>query len=141
MPNLCNITLAGHLGRDAETKTVSDQTVVEWSMAFTSKAKDKETTTWFKCAMWGSRATKVAQYLTKGKAVLVIGGMTSREYQAKDGTTKTEWAVRVESLTLLGGKEGERAEQSARPVASPAPAPSGGGSDSDPPFQRKGEWE
>ena len=48
MPSLCNLTLAGHLGRDAETKTVGDQTVVEWSMAFTSKQKDKETTTWFK---------------------------------------------------------------------------------------------
>jgi single-strand DNA-binding protein len=105
MPNLCHITLAGHLGRDAEIKTVGDQTVVEWSMAYTSKHKDTESTIWFKCAYWGQRAAKVAQYLTKGKAVLVIGGMTQRDYKGKDGTAKTSLEVRVESLTLLGGGE------------------------------------
>jgi single-strand DNA-binding protein len=127
------------LGRDAETKTVGDQTVVEWSMAFTSKHKDAESTIWFKCAYWGARAAKVAQYLTKGKAVLVIGGLTQRDYKGKDGSAKTSLEVRVESLTLLGG--GERQSERPAPSREAAPAASGGGSDSDPPLQRKGEWE
>jgi single-strand DNA-binding protein len=139
MPNLCHITIAGHLGRDAETKTVGDQTVVEWSMAFTSKHKDAESTIWFKCAYWGARAAKVAQYLTKGKAVLVIGGLTQRDYKGKDGSSKTSLEVRVESLTLLGGGE-RQADPKTEPKRHES-APSGGGSDSDPPFARKGEWE
>jgi single-strand DNA-binding protein len=137
MPNICNITIAGHLGRDAETKTVGDQPVVEWSMAYTHKAKDTETTTWFRCQYWGQRAAKVAQYLTKGKAVLVIGGMYEREYQAKDGTTKRSLEVRVETLTLLG--DGKREADAAptppnggRPTK-PAPAAASDGGES-PPF-------
>lgn len=134
MPNLWNATIAGHLGRDAESKTVNDQTVVEWSMAVSSKSKDKEHTTWIRCTYWGNRAGKVAQYLKKGKAVLAIGGMSERGYE-KDGQAKTSLELRVDSLTLLGGAE-KSEPQADRPAPSRPAQAAGGSGDDEPPFAR-----
>jgi single-strand DNA-binding protein len=105
MPNLAHITLIGHLGRDPDIKTVGQSQVVEFSVAYSQKSKDAEITTWFRCSYWGERAVKVAQYLSKGKAVCVVGGLSEREYEAKDGTKKKSLEVRVDNLTLLGGRD------------------------------------
>lgn len=99
-----NWSFTGNLGRDAETKYVGESSVTEFSVAVKSGYGDKATTTWAKCAMWGDRGEKVAQYLTKGQAVGIVGELTLREYVKKDGANGASLEVRVSDMTLLGKK-------------------------------------
>ena len=99
-----NWSFTGNLGRDAETKYVGESSVTEFSVAVKSGYGDKATTTWAKCAMWGDRGEKVAQYLTKGQAVGIVGELTLREYVKKDGGNGSSLEVRVNDMTLLGKK-------------------------------------
>jgi single-strand DNA-binding protein len=137
MPNSSTWIGIGHLGKDAETRAAGSSQVVTFSIAYTRKRKDEETTTWFRCQWFGDRAVKVAQYLTKGKAVQVVGELYQREYE-KDGAKRTSLEVDVRDVTLLGG--GEREQE--RPAAPSRPTvPMGGtrasaqGQD-EPPFAR-----
>ena len=104
MPNLSQITIAGHLGRDAETKQVGSTTVCEFNMAVNAKQKGEDTTMWFRCAVWGKRGESVAQYLTKGKAVLVSGRFSVRDYEGKNGPGYA-LEVNADALEFLGGGE------------------------------------
>ena len=129
MPNLAQITIAGHLGRDAELKDVKGTAVLEWSMAVTTKGGREETTNWYRCALWGTRGEKVAQYLTKGTALIVTGGLVARDYTTKDGKEGYSLDVRVNEFTFAGG--GGQQDDHA-PI--PAPAGSPAADDDDIPF-------
>lgn len=117
MPSFNRITIVGYLGRDAEQRfTPQGLAVASFSVATTDKRRDKETTTWFRCTLFGKQAEAVAQYLTKGKLVFVEGQLRQEEYTNKDGQTKTSLEVNVTSLQLLGGKDDTPRAEAARPA-------------------------
>jgi single-strand DNA-binding protein len=117
MPNFSQLTIIGHLGKTAEVRQTTAGPVVSFSVAFTRKRKDKESTTWCRCDWFGTRAEKVAQYLEKGKAVLVTGELYEDTYE-KDGQERKSLKVDVRDVTLLGGKQdGERAAPAQRAAA------------------------
>ena len=104
-----NWDFTGNLGRDAESRYLPNgDPVVNFSVAVKSGYGDKEKTTWAKCAMWGKRGEAVAPYLNKGQLVGVSGEITLREYTDKDGAVRASLEVRVNDLTLLGGKPGDK---------------------------------
>jgi len=96
-------TFAGNIGRDAETKTVGDTTVTNFSLAVNTGFGDKKSTLWIGCAMWGARGQKLEQYLTAGTKVAVSGDIDVRAYSAKDGSAKAEMTCNVQRVTLQGG--------------------------------------
>ena len=104
VPNIAHITIAGHLGRDAETREAGHSVVTSFSIAVSDKRNDR--TNWFSCSLWGSRGEKLRQYLVKGKAVLVTGGLTTREHNEKQYLE-----VNVDDLSFLGS--GSEASSSA----------------------------
>jgi single-strand DNA-binding protein len=55
--------------------------------------------------MFGDRGAKVLQYLVKGQQVAVSGEPNLREWQNKDGETKTSLEVRVNDLQLIGKRQ------------------------------------
>ena len=101
-----NITLAGNIGQNAETRrTQSGDAVTGFSVAVEERQGQEKRTIWFRCSIWGKRGESLAQYITKGTRVAVAGDLSTREY---DGKTYLE--VRVAEITLLGG--GEQRQQS-----------------------------
>lgn len=92
------ITIAGNVGKDAETKTVNGNSVTEWSVAV-SNGRDKPST-WFKCSMWGTRGEKVAGYIRKGDKITVAGTLQAGVY---DG--KPDMKINVAEITLQGGRQ------------------------------------
>ena len=107
--NIWNFT--GNLGNAAEQRLTSGgDSVVSFSVAVKSGYGDKAQTTWVNCAMFGKRGEAVLKYLTKGQLVGVSGEATLRKYTRKDGVEGVSLDVRVNDLTLLGGKA-DRPEQ------------------------------
>ena len=115
MPNFAKATIVGHIGRDAEAKSVGDRFVINFSLAVTRKVKDTETTTWWRVAYW-CKSDKIAAYLTKGTPVLVDGEPYMRDYDAKDGGKKQSLEIDARDVRLLGGKQ-----DGDRPAAPSAP--------------------
>lgn len=108
------ITVAGKLGRDAETRQAGQDTVTSFSVAVDERGRNGEKSVhWFDCSIWGKRGQGLGPHLTKGSAVCVVGDFGTRTYQAKDGSTKTSFTVKVSEITLLGGKNdgGQREER------------------------------
>ena len=130
-----NITIAGQLGKDAETRFLPNGDPVASFSVADSQGKEKPTI-WWNCQLFGKRAESLAPYLVKGQAVTVTGNVTEREYTDKTGAQRKSMDVRVSDLALQGGKREAQApapqqRQAQAPRPAPRPAPAGEFSDMD----------
>ena len=124
----------GNLGRDCDTRhTAAGDAVVSFSIGVKAGFGDKATTTWANCAMFGKRGEAVAQYLKKGTLVGIVGEVNLREYQDKEGQKRYSLDVRVNDLTLLGGKSDRSESTPSQPKQEPrnAQGAQGGAFDED----------
>lgn len=113
----------GNLGKGAETRYLqSGDPVVSFSVGVKSGYGDKATTTWARCSMFGKRGEAVAPYLVKGQQVAISGEASLREYTDKqEGQSRASLEVRVNDLTLVGGKrEGQQSAVPRQQAAQPA---------------------
>lgn len=107
----------GNLGRDAETRyTQSGDSIVSFSVGVKSGFGEKATTSWANCSMFGKRGEAVAQYLKKGTQVGIVGEVSLREWQDKEGQKRVNLDVRVNDLTLLGSKQEQPQQKADRPA-------------------------
>lgn len=106
---MISATVAGNVGR-AELKQVGGDSVLQFSVASTSKAKGEKVTTWVTCSLWGKRAEALADYIEKGASVAASGSITMREYEGENGAG-VSLEMRVSEVALLGGRRaGERSD-------------------------------
>lgn len=103
MPHLNNYTIMGHVGRDPSLKDVNGKQVAEFSVAVSTGTVAAPETMWVKCTVWGERASRVAEKVTKGCAVHVSGRLKIRAYAGKDGTPKAEPSVFVNDWQVVCG--------------------------------------
>ena len=84
-----NYVLAeGKLGKDPITRvTQNGKMVASFSMATSEKIGEKEQTEWLNIVAWGKLAEK-CDSLQKGSTVVVQGRISTRSYDAKDGTKR-----------------------------------------------------
>lgn len=116
---------AGRLGRDAELRSTDRSQVLNFSLAVDAGFGDNKHTLWIDCALWGERAAKLEQYLTKGKQVTVAGDVDLRTYEKRDGGQGASITCNVQRLTLQGAKQDDAAEprrQRAEPARETADA-------------------
>lgn len=110
MASFNRITIVGYLGRDPDLRYTPQGTAVcNFSVATTERRKDRsgefqDLTTWFNVSLWGSRAEATNQYLSKGKLVYIEGRLTQREYQDRDGNTRTSLDVNASDLQFVGAR-------------------------------------
>lgn len=106
------ITIAGSIGKDAETRTTQGgDSVTSFNVAVADRQGKEKTTIWFSCSLWGKRGESVAQYLTKGSKVAVSGDLSTREHEGK-----TYLQVRVDQWSLMGGGQDKREERNDPPA-------------------------
>lgn len=105
MPNYNQITLAGHVGRDAEIRETSGKPVLGFSLAVTEKGRQGEKTEWFNVSYFlhSDSMRWLEKAIRKGSGVLVTGRLSTREYQAKDGTLRHSIDVLAREVQPLGG--------------------------------------
>ena len=124
-----SLNFTGNVGRDAETRfTPGGDAITSFSVALSSGYGDKKITTWLNCSMFGKRGEAVASYIKKGAQVGISGEFAARPYTTKDGVEKLSLDVRVNDLTLLGGKS----DATASPQQNNAPKAQGSGNVGDP---------
>lgn len=101
-----SITFDGRLAADAELRyTPGGEPVLSFRVASDIGYGDKKVTNWFSCQVWGKRGESLKQYLTKGQQVTVYGQLSLREWQDKEGIKRLSPDVRVNELSLMGGKQ------------------------------------
>lgn len=129
MGSLNRVQLIGNVGKDPETKYLTDGTpVVNLTVATNEEWKDKATgerqshTEWHRISFFGKTAEIAGQYLRKGKQVFIEGSIRSREYTDKDGQKRTSYEIRGDRMVMLGKKEegDEAPAQSHAPATRPA---------------------
>lgn len=109
-------SFTGNLGRDAEMRyTPNGDAIVSFSVGVKSGFGEKALTVWPRCSLFGKRAESLAPYLVKGQLVAVNGEVSMRDWQDKEGQTRSSLEVRVNDLTLLGRRDesGSRSQEPA----------------------------
>lgn len=126
-------TCTTRLYKDAEQRyTQNGDSIVSFKGAVDSGYGQNKTTTWIKFSMFGKRGESVLPYLKDKTQVCVSGELANREYTDKEGQKRYSLEVRVNDLTLLGGKQTQESESQQQ---APAKRVSHGDSlDSDIPF-------
>ena len=132
-------TCTTRLYKDAEQRfTQNGDSIVSFKGAVDAGFGQNKTTSWIKFTMWGKRGDSVLPYLKDKTQVCVSGELANREYTDKDGQKRYSLEVRVNELTLLGGKP-EGQQQAAPQRQAPRQAPQQAGSmdmDDEIPFMR-----
>lgn len=112
-------TCTTRLYKDAERRfTQGGDSIVSFKGAVDSGYGQNKTTTWIKFSMFGKRGESVLPYLKDKTQVAVSGELANREYTDKEGQKRYSLEVRVNDLTLLGGKTQEASQapqQQAKP--------------------------
>ncbi|WP_430810196.1 MULTISPECIES: single-stranded DNA-binding protein [unclassified Carboxylicivirga] len=105
---MLKLFLNGTVGNDAKIKDVGNRKAINFDVAVSmdyknSKGEKVERTEWIRATMWRNenQSTKIAEFLKKGKKVLIEGIPGSEGYQSKDGSIKASTHVTVKDLELL----------------------------------------
>ncbi len=105
---MLKVILNGALGNDAEVKDVGNSKLITFNVAVSQDYKDQqgnkvEKTEWVKANVWRGKdqSTKLAEYLKKGKKVLIEGTPEVDAYQSKDGEIKASLSVKVKEVEFI----------------------------------------
>jgi single-strand DNA-binding protein len=105
-----SINLIGRLTKDPELKqTNSGLAVTSFSLAV-DRPHVKDTTDFINIVAWRKTAEFCCKYLRKGQKVGVTGVLTSRKYQAQDGTERTIFEVVADGVYFCEKASGSGAE-------------------------------
>lgn len=99
-----SVTIAGRVGRDAETRPTNSGSVTSFTVAVDQRNGRDKTTNWWRVSLWGKRGEGLAQYIRKGDNITVTGEFSLGEYEGK-----AQLNVNANDVALQGGK-GERSE-------------------------------
>jgi single-strand DNA-binding protein len=90
------------------------KSVLNFSLAVQKRTKDNNgnyETLWVDCAVWGERADKLSQYITKGTKLAVSGSVDVDSYDGQNGVVP-KLTMMVNELTLQGGGQHQGQNQS-----------------------------
>ncbi len=109
------VIIVGNLGGDVVEKVTSGGTPMSsFSVATNRKYKDVDETTWFRVTVFGRQAETCAQYLSKGRQVLVEGRLRPDEdgnpriWERNDGTQTASFEITADNVRFLSGGTAER---------------------------------
>lgn len=102
-----SVQLVGRLGGDPDVKYFESGTVVANATLAVDRANGDKNPDWFDLEVWGKTAEVMANYCQKGKQIAIVGSIYLQHWQDRNtGANRSKPVVRVDQLTLLGGKQG-----------------------------------
>jgi single-strand DNA-binding protein len=139
MRNATEITIVGNLTADPELRfTPSGAPVANFSVVVNTRRFDKRTDSWtdgeatfWRCTLWRQTAENVAESLTRGMRVVVIGRVESRSWEDRTtGEKRTSLELQVDEIgasLAFATVKVTKVERSSRSAG-------GGAGDDEPPF-------
>ena len=147
------INMVGNLVADPELRfTPSGVAAASVRIAVTPRSRDNATgewkdgeTVWLSGTVWRQYAENVAESLTKGTRVIVIGRLKQRSYETREGEKRTVYEVdiddigpalryataKIQKTTRSGTSDGGQSASAASGGGDPWGAPAGGKSGGD----------
>lgn len=119
------VVLMGNLVRDPETRTTPNgQSVTNFSLAVNRSWKGQDGSTqeavsYIDCVCWGRQGEVIAQYMQKGRPILVEGRLDQRSWE-QDGNKRSKVEVNVENFNFVGGAGGDNSGYSAGGSSAPS---------------------
>jgi single-strand DNA-binding protein len=109
------ITLVGRLGADPEFRMAGTTPLLKLRVAVDDDMSKEDKTDWFTVNLWAKFAEAVKDKMAKGDVVSIVGRMTSRQYEDKDGKKVTSWEVQADKCVIH--QRGERRDTDRAPQA------------------------
>ncbi|MDF1525501.1 MAG: single-stranded DNA-binding protein [bacterium] len=119
MANYNRVILMGNLTRDPELRyTPNGSAVASFSIAVNRRYKvdneKREETSFFDIVFFGKPAEIIAEYMKKGRPLLVEGRLQQRRWETDEGQKRSKVEVVGENFQFMGGRD----QDNARPAAS-----------------------
>lgn len=109
------ITASGNLGKDCEQRwTPNGKAVASFSLPIKQGYGEHEKVSWVICKMFGTKAEKLPEYLTKGTKVTVTGEFVMEEWTSQNGEKKSAPVIIVNQLDFGGNSNQAGIQQQAR---------------------------
>jgi single-strand DNA-binding protein len=111
MASFNKVILLGNLTRDPELRhTPSGMAVCSFDLAvnraYTTRAGErKEEACFITVVVWDKQAQTCAEYLSKGRQVLVEGRLQHRSWETQDGQKRTKHEVVAERVQFVGSRK------------------------------------
>ena len=100
------VILTAIIGKDVDLNYIPNKgTAVAKTTLAVKREFKKDETDWINAIAFGKTAETMAQYLTKGSKIGVVGRIQTGSYQAQDGTKKYTTDVVIESFEFLSSKK------------------------------------
>lgn len=98
------VVLLGRLTKDPELRYAagSGTAVCRFTLAVARQFK-KDETDFINCIAFNKQGEAIAQYVTKGRQLAVIGNIRTGSYDGQDGIKRYTTDVIVESFEFIGG--------------------------------------
>lgn len=122
------VVLMGNLTRDPETRTTSGgQSVTSFGLAVNrtwrnADGQQQEDVDYIDCTAWGKAGEIIAQYMQKGRSLLVSGRLSQRSWE-QDGQKRSKVEVVVEDFNFVGDGGSRSGDDSGYSAPSPSAKP------------------
>ncbi|MEY0545123.1 single-stranded DNA-binding protein [Providencia rettgeri] len=114
------ITASGNLGKDCEQRwTPNGKAVASFSLPVKQGYGEHEKVSWVICKMFGTKAEKLPEYLTKGTKVTVTGEFVMEEWTNQSGEKKSAPVIIVNQLDFGSNNNQAGSQQPARQPQQP----------------------
>ena len=113
MRSLNKVFLMGNLTRDPELRYIpSGAAVASFGLAMnrvytTQDGERKEEVCFVDIDVWGKTAENCANYLSKGRQILVEGNLQYRTWETEDGQKRSKHSIRAINVQFMGGRRAE----------------------------------
>ena len=95
------ITIAGKVGQNPELRFSNSGTaVLNFGVGTTSGKDDKRKTVWHNITVFGDLAQHVAESISKGSSVIVVGRYDVDEYETKQGEKRKSYKIVADEVGL-----------------------------------------
>lgn len=110
---LNQVTLIGRVGADPEVRTVNGDTVCKFTLATSTKWRDKqsnepmERTEWHTVVMWRKQAELAQKYVKKGSVITIVGEIRYSTWE-KDGQKHYKTEIFADKMVFMPSGEAKQ---------------------------------
>lgn len=100
-----HLILQGRLTRDPDLRqTTGGVSVCSFTVAWSEKYKDRETKLFMPCTAWRATGEMISRNFSKGREIIVEGGLSTREWTDNEGGKRSVIELAVDRVHFCGPK-------------------------------------